>query len=235
MSSDVTDRFALPAQDSLESRLLSLGATSFEAAKLSRYLTRLCSAAEDHLEAVRALASPAETPGGVFNDVERTWKDAKELKRYGNLFTKAYQRSVLCKEIEQRVATRDDLWNSLPTGDLACLNQSLAPRLLQALRADCPQVIGERYVDDVVDLTWELETFVDRLKGLVSKSQDAALLTYYIAARWEPMTQHLWYHLGGLEEYYPGDYHPGVLGWSLAVLSEIAPGYYRRNSARAAR
>jgi len=222
MCTDFAGRSVPPSQETLESRLLSLGSTSVEAAKLSRYLMRLYSAAEDYLGAARTLSSEARSTNNTYSGVERIWMDAKELTRYGRLFNRTFRRSALCKNIQQIRSARDDMWDSVPSGDLAALYRGLAPPLLQALCwAGCPEVIGKRYVDDVIGLVWEMEAFVSRLRDLNSTVQDPALLISHIVDRWDSMTQHLWYHLGGLEEYFPGNYNPGVLGWSLPVLWEI--------------
>jgi len=89
----------------------------------------------------------------------------------------------------------------------------------------CPDEIAVRFTDDVHDLFHELAGFLSYMERLASGPHDPNTcrdLLYKLMEPWDPgLVTHGAWHLGLFEDDDQGRYHPGMLGWSLAVMDYL--------------
>ncbi len=227
MSESNPDHLTLLDVSSLiESKLLLVMPSLSGAVKVAWHLALMHAIAVAYKAAIRKMAAPQSDSNTLLAELKRIREIAKALHHYGGLFAISYEEDLdAYLDLERESNEHDD---AHPIGDLAAIHRAYnRPLCLRLQQAGCSKGISEKFVDDVLDLLWEMETFTQNMEKLINLPGDdeanVIRLLRQIAYPWRSINFHLHYHLGDFEGSYSGLYNPGVLGWSLAVMSEIAP------------
>jgi hypothetical protein len=218
-----------PSFSVIESKLYLLLSSSHDVVTPAWHLMLLYIAAVEYSSSIRKLSSANSNREVVFTDVKRVREVAKTLKYHADVFAAIYEQFLEIHLEEWSESAESEISksrNTRPSGSLIALHRKYSRPLLRRLQnAGCSEQIAKRFVDDALDLLWELESFTRQVGKLANiRKDDRANLSsviWKVCYPWQHINFHLRYHLGEFEGSYSGLYNPGVLGWSLAALSEI--------------
>jgi hypothetical protein len=227
MSNSDPDHLTPPEVSSLiEAKLLLVMPSLSGTVKVAWYLTLLYAIAVAYRAVIRKMATLQGDNDTLLAELKRIREIAKALHHFAGLLAISYEEDLDAYLDRERKSNEHD--EAHLVDDLAALHQAYNRPLCKRLQqAGCSKSISEKFVDDVLDLLWEMETFTQNMEKLMSLPGDdeasVVRLLKEIAHPWRAINFHLHYHLGDFEGSYSGLYNPGVLGWSLAIMSEITP------------
>lgn len=227
----------------LESRFLLVVPASYFVVRSSWYLAQMYYAALEYTFTAKKMATAQRSVGEIFNDVIRIREIAKSLVFNAIPFAECYD--LLIDHVDQSVNDKEE--NDPPertrptspvrgSGSLLLVHRKYSKPLRERLqKAGCSESTSARFVNDVLHLLWELESFRQNIQRLISRKKQlprkSASLLSDISDPWLG-SGHAMYHLGGREDRDNDFSNPGVLGWSLVILSEITPFTEKGNSKR---
>lgn len=239
----------------IESRLRSTLPPSNLLVKSAWYLFQLYIAAQEYRGSVRYMAAqPQSDSEKLFDEVVRIREIAQTLVSNAVPLAECYEFLDSGNQEDQtggKDTRAQNLRGTLETqsSDLASVHRQYAKPLCEQLRqAGVAETTSAAFVDDVLDLLWEIESFTRIMGQLIGSTESNTTQSKFVEfltrivrslvgsraevskmlapSLWEiahPWLSdgHAMYHLGGRQDHDNNFANPGILGWSLIVLSEL--------------
>lgn len=153
----------------------------------------------------------------VLADILLLREVAKILSHHVQVFIESYEELALFFPDEEEYHPPDI---NPPSGMSPIHRQHFPAFCIRLQKIGCSDLTSAKFAEDMLGLWWELRLLSKRVETLVTQEHqvaDIATIVSDIAAPWTETLWHAIFHLGEYEQLY----NPGVLGWSLVVLSEI--------------